>query len=481
MVGAGTLVLEIVGVRLIAPYFGSTIFVWSSLITATLGGLAAGYAIGSALSRKEFHEKIFYFALFIFGLLLILLPPAVNIISVFSEQFGLRFGPLLASAILFLPLFAVAGLAAPLSVKIYSEIHPAGVASGRLYALGTLGSLLGALLTGFFLIPVLPLSKLLFITAWTLILPALLGLSSGRLQKKSAVALLVLFAAGISAVPFLPENPPVIWASIVARATDFYTGVKVIEFGNARCMLGGLKLYGCIDKNTGKTSVDSVATRGLIDPFVESLSPGNSALLLGGGAGGAFENLPVGVSGTIVELDPNVAYFSEKYFGVDKNRFTILIDDARHSVRLFKKENKQFDLVIMDVIQDTKIPAYIMSREAFAELAAIIKPGGMFIIHGGVSLEQPPENDPYVSSILKTGKESFAFGESVWRSDLGSKNLMFYFSDKQLPPSRVAALPLPKSGQILTDDFNPLDYYNLDRQLRLTEEMRGIFGTIALQ
>lgn len=226
---------------------------------------------------------------------------------------------------------------------------------------------------------------------------------------------------------------------------------------------------------------DSLATRSVLDPYVENLPVGGSALLLGGGIGGALENLPATASGTIVELDPNVALFSEKYFGVDKNKFTILIDDARHAVRLFKNENKQFDLVMMDVIQDTKIPAYIMSKEAFSELASIIKPGGTLIIHGGVSPEQPSENDPYVSSILQTGKKSFSFGEAMWRGDLGSKNLMFYFSARPLPVSRIAALPFSKNAPILTDDFNPLDYYNLDRQLKLTTEMRNIFGSIALQ
>ncbi len=481
LIGAATLVLEIVGVRLIAPYFGATIFVWSSLITATLGGLAVGYGIGSVLSRKEFHEKIFYFSIFAFGILLIILPPAVGVASSFSEQFGLRFGPLLASMILFLPLFIFAGLAAPLSVKIYSEIHPAGVASGRLYALGTVGSLLGALLTGFFLIPILPLSKLLFITAWILILPALLGLSGGGFRKKIVLPLLIVFSVGTSLLPFLPSSSSTAWAKIIDRATNFYTGVKVIEFGSLRCILGGLKLYSCIDTETGKAGTDFSVISDAVDPFTEKLAPGSSALLLGGGSGMAFESLPAGVSGTIVELDPSVVFFAKKYFGLDANRYTVLTDDARHAVRSLKEEGKQFDLVIMDVIQDTKIPAYVMSKEAFAELAAITKANGVLIIHGGISPEKPPENDPYVSSVLKTGHTAFSFGDAAWRNDLNSRNLVFYFSNKQLPALRLPVLPVSAGGTILTDDFNPSDYYNLDRQLRLTAELRNVFGGIALQ
>jgi predicted membrane-bound spermidine synthase len=481
MIGAATLVLEIVGVRLIAPYFGSTIFVWSSLITATLGGLATGYAIGSALSRKEFHEKVFYLSIFAFGILLILLPSLVGVASSFSEQFELRFGPLLASMILFLPLFIFAGVAAPLSVKIYSEIHPAGVAAGRLYALGTVGSLSGALLTGFFLIPILPLSKLLFITAWTLLLPSLIGMFYGRFQKKIILSLFFLFAVSTSLLSFAPTGNPPIWAKIIDRATNFYTGVKVIEFGSLRCILGGLKLYSCADTASGKAGADFTVINDAVDPFVQKLVPGDSALLLGGGSGMAFENLPPGVSGTIVELDPNVIAFAQKYFGLDKNRYTVLTDDARHAVRSLKKEGGQFDLVIMDVIQDTKIPAYIMSKEAFAELAAITKKDGVLIIHGGISPEQPPTEDPYVSSVIKTGLTAFSFGEPAWRNDFNSRNLIFYFSDRRLPELRLPVLAASEKGLILTDDFNPLDYYNLDRQLRLTNELRSVFGNIALQ
>lgn len=482
MIGVTTLVLEIVGTRLVAPFFGSTIFVWSSLLTATLGGLALGYVIGSFLSRKESHQKLFYFSVFLFGALLIILPAVVSAISSFSEQFGLRFGPLWASAILFLPLFAVAGIAAPLSVKIYSELHPAGVASGRLYALGTFGSLLGALLTGFFLIPLLPISKLLFLSGLVLILPAIFGaLLNFYPSKKIVGALFLLFFAGAASfVNFLPTPATASWAKIVDKTTSFYAGLKIIEFGSLRCLLGGLRLYSCIDISSGKAGKDLNSVGEAVNPYVSRVPAGGSALLLGGGGGTFLEALPKSASGAMVELDPAVVSLSEKYLGLDKGRFSILVDDARHAVRSFARQGEKFDLIMMDVLQDTKIPSYVISRESFAELAAILKPDGIILVNGGLSSEKPSPDDKYVSAVLSTGRESFPQAEATWQNDYNSRNIFFYFSRQPLPKSEVPVLASAK-GSVLTDDLNPLDYYNLDRQLELTKEFRDFFGEITLQ
>lgn len=484
--GLATLVLEITGARLISPFFGSTIFVWSSLLSATLGGLALGYIIGAKVSQKYLSEKtIFFFLVIILGLFLLLTPWAVRPISEFMEQFGLRFGPLLSALVLFFPSFAVVGATTPLSVKIYSETRPAGSAAGRLYALGTVGSLLGALLVGFFLIPVMSLSTILLITAILLLVPGILAffIAGEKINNKILAGMLLFFflsSGSLSVINAQTKNTGT-WAKIIDRATTFYTGIKVIEFGDLRCILGGLKLYSCINKTTGLASDDFNIIKDGINPFVESLRSGDSALLLGGGSGMALEKLPAGVSGTMVELDPQITAFAEKYFGLDSKSREIITDDARHAVKNFIMNEREFNLVIMDVIENTTIPPYIMSKEAFSELSRILKPGGLLIIHGGISTEKPDQNDPYLGAILKTAENEFPVAKIAWRNDSNSRNIVLYFSKNQIPPLMMPEIKINPSSRELTDDFNPLDYYDLDRQLKLTGELRNAFSGIVLR
>ncbi|MDO8504293.1 MAG: fused MFS/spermidine synthase [Candidatus Liptonbacteria bacterium] len=492
-IGLSTLILEITGARFLAPFFGSTIFVWSSLISATLGGLAFGYFLGGRLSRKEEkEEKIFYFLVFSLGLIMLLVPGAVRPLSEYAEQFGLRFGPLFAALLIFFPAFAIVGATTPLSVKIYARGdgpgppagRQAGAAAGYLYALGTAGSLLGALLTGFFLIPILPLSIILSISGFVLIVPALFSLFfSGKVNNKVFGGLLLFFIlAGMSLSAInAKEKTGGLWVKIVDRATTFYTGLKVIEYGNLRCILGGLKLYSCVNKDTGLASDDFTVIRDGMNPFVERIPAGGSALLLGGGSGMALEKLPGGVHGVLVELDPAVTTFAEKYFGLNPEKRELIADDARHAVRVFAKQGRKFDLVIMDVIADTTIPNYIMSREAFSELASILKPEGVLIIHGGIATEEPKEDDIYLGSILKTAESEFPWGKIVWRDDSNSRNVIFYFSKNPIPETRIPEIKIAKARIPLTDDFNPLDYYNQERQLKLTAELRSFLGGVILR
>jgi predicted membrane-bound spermidine synthase len=486
MLGAGTLVLEIIGARIISPFFGSTIFVWSSLIITTLGGLSIGYLIGGFLSKKEENEqRLFFFFPLILGFLFTLIPLAVVPVSNFSEELGMRFGPLLASLILFLPLFTLVGITTPLSVSIYSKEKTAGSAAGTLYSLGTAGSLISALFTGFFLIPLLPLSSIIYWTAILIIAPSFIGFLD-QLNKKNKIILfrsVVIFFFVWAAISFGYKSPAINedFIKIVEKSTSFYTGLKVIEFSNLRCILGGLKLYSCINIKTMQASEDFSVIKDGINPFLEKVPAGGEVLLLGGGSGMALEKIPPNVKGTMVEIDPGVIYFAEKYFELDLNKYNIIIDDSRHAVKDLHNKNKKFDLIILDVILDTKIPPHIMSVEALNELSLVLKPTGLIIVNGGVSPERPTTNDASLSSIMKTASQIFPFRKVTWRDDNNSRNIIFYFSHNEIPQTKIPEIEIKMSALALTDDFNPLDYYNLDRQLNITKELRLYLGEVALK
>ena len=72
--GATVMATEICGAKLLAPYFGSSLYVWSSVMAITLGGLASGYFIGGKLSRKENKQSILFYILLLAFCYLSLMP-----------------------------------------------------------------------------------------------------------------------------------------------------------------------------------------------------------------------------------------------------------------------------------------------------------------------------------------------------------------------------------------------------------------------
>lgn len=480
--GGAILVVEILGTRLLAPYFGSTIFVWSSLLITSLGGLALGYFVGGKLSKKtSAHTRYFYAITIISGVYFMFLPTIATPILGGVENLGLKLGPLVGSLALFLLLFIADGILGPLGVHVISRTEESGSAAGKIYGVSTVGSLAAALLVGFFLIPIAPLSILFKATGSLLIALGIIGMTKVY-RTHTAGAIVVIFLAFLSGWltrwPIDLSGSPI---TVIARASTFYTGLKVVEFSNYRCIVGGLKLYSCVDRVTGKASDDFSVIRYAINPFLERIPNGGSALLLGGGSGMALENMPGDTHGTIVEIDPKVIDFGEKYLSLDGSKYDIIIDDARHAIKNFSTQHASFNLIIMDVIADTKIPQHIISQEAFEEFSSILAADGTLIIHGGISTEQPAPDDAYIAAVLATAKTVFPYSKVVWHNDLNSRNIIFYFSRQAI--SNIIPIPeltVSDNGNILTDDFDPLDYYNLDRQLKLTEELRSFLGLVAL-
>ena len=153
--GAVVMAVEILGSRVLAPFFGNSIFVWGSLISVFMLGLAAGYYLGGVLAERGAS-----FA----GLALLLLAPALLVSLypftawplcdwLFDLDLGERLGPLVASLVLFTLPTIFQGAISPYLVQLMvKDLGRVGRGAGNLYAVSTMGSILGTLGTSFFLI-----------------------------------------------------------------------------------------------------------------------------------------------------------------------------------------------------------------------------------------------------------------------------------------------------------------------------------------
>jgi hypothetical protein len=175
--------LELLGGRVLAPYFGSSIYVWGSIITVFMLSLALGYLLGGRLSMRS--PSLSRFAtLFVVGALLtyplVLYGEALKRL-VFDHIEDPRYGSLVAAAALFMLPTIVLGMISPYSVRLLvTDADRSGRVAGTLYFVSTLGSALGTLVTSFYLVLWFEIDTIVTLLAATLVVLAVIGFAAGR-------------------------------------------------------------------------------------------------------------------------------------------------------------------------------------------------------------------------------------------------------------------------------------------------------------
>ena len=162
--GAVVMSFEILGSRVLAPNFGGSVFVWGSLISVFLAGLSAGYYLSGKLADISPSSKKLGLMIIAAGFLLLAFPLYSAPVSdwIFAKNLGVRLSPLLASLILFLIPSIFLGIVSPYTAKLMiCSLHTSGKTIGTLYALSTFGSIVGTLLTSFYLIALFGVNALI--------------------------------------------------------------------------------------------------------------------------------------------------------------------------------------------------------------------------------------------------------------------------------------------------------------------------------
>tara|TARA_A100001037_G_C15013195_1_gene572706 strand:+ start:340 stop:945 length:606 start_codon:yes stop_codon:yes gene_type:complete len=175
--------LELLGGRIMAPYFGSSIYVWGSIITIFMLSLSFGYLWGGRLSLKEPSIKRFSYIFFIAAITMYPLTIFGEVVMqyVFETIHDPRYGSLIASIILFTIPTVILGMISPYSVRLLVETtHSSGKTAGNLYFYSTLGSALGTLITSFYLVLWFEILTILNLLTLTLLLLGTVGTVAGR-------------------------------------------------------------------------------------------------------------------------------------------------------------------------------------------------------------------------------------------------------------------------------------------------------------
>lgn len=487
--GALVMAIEVLGSRVIGPFFGVSLFVWTSLITVTLVALSGGYALGGAIADRRGTPDVLYALVLAAGLLVLAIPFARPLVLRSCVPLGLRAGALAASALLFGPALLLLGCVSPLLVKIAArEMGTIGRTVGSLYALSTLGSFVGTVVTGFVLVATFGVGRIFQGIGAVLVLlgASWFALFRRRLAPVALLVLALLSPAAQAVDKVLPDGTRLVE---LTRADGFYGSLRVVEQTDGRRHERRLLIDGLIQ---GGLHVESgLSTFGYaysLQFLPWAMRPGGgTCLVVGVGAGLVprwFEER--GVRCDVVDIDRRVVDLATRFFGFRVSG-EVVIDDARH---FLATTDRVYDYVILDVFNGDTTPSHVLSREALVELARHVAPDGVLAANLIGSLV-PGERLP-MASVARTFRDAFprvALFPVGQAAELGLGNVtVIAWKDASLRPvpARVEGFPVygPLAAEIgragalfrevaiaaeepallLTDDYAPLDV--LDREVK---------------
>ncbi|OGZ65724.1 MAG: hypothetical protein A3D34_03460 [Candidatus Staskawiczbacteria bacterium RIFCSPHIGHO2_02_FULL_33_16] len=423
MTGAAVLIIEILAMRIISPYFGNTIFTTSSVIGTVLTALSLGYYFGGRFSDKYPHYFVFYFIILVSGLLVVFMQFLTSfILPIFGALFSMKSGPIISSLfIFFIPAF-VLGLLSPFAVKLHkkpsgssqnTEGDQVGSQSGEVFFWSTLGSIAGTLLAGFVLIPLFGINAIIIATGVFLFLWGAGGFFfldslkkhfSSLSYKYALLPFLILAFVLLFVLFYWPQKT----AGVIYQKDGVYEKIKIVDGewnGSPTRFLFQDRSYSAamyLQKN--ELVYDYTKYYTLYKLFNPNAT---KAFVIGGGAYSIpkalleeSEDMQVDVA----EIEPDLLALSKKYFNFNPdNRLQDYTEDGR---RFLSQNQKKYDILISDVYYSLfSIPMHFTTKEFFNLSKSRLEDNGVFIGNFGGNLYG--DSSVLIMSEIKTFKEVF--------------------------------------------------------------------------
>jgi spermidine synthase len=475
--GAVVMVIELAATRVLAPFLGTSTVVWTSVIGVILGALSLGYWWGGRLA--DAHPTRRTLSLVILGAsgctALIGFTRSFVVEMVSASGAGLHLGSLMAVVVLFAPAAVLLGMVAPFAARIrMTDCARAGATVGRLYALSTVGSIVGTFAGGFFLIAFFGSATILFLMAAVLALAALLchgglwGLKGGLGLAFAALTLWALNDAKALAAKGVVDVDTHYQRVLVYPSHDVNGRPMVALSTGPEGVQGGV-----YPDDPYALALNYTRYLILASHFKPDM---RSALVLGGG-GYAFPKYALTrhpeAAVDVVEIDPGVTALARAHFFLPEDaRIRVHHEDAR---TFLNANSKRYDVIVEDVFNSSaSIPFHLTTVETVRGLSEALEDGGVLIVNA-ISAFEGPKSRLY--------KSFYATYASVFpqvhvlrpRSDSDPESiqnvLLVCFKDAQ-PRSwesgdetmrarlgKRVAPPKAGEGLVLTDDYAPVERY----------------------
>jgi len=481
------LVIEIVAGRILAPFVGVSLYTWTSIIGVVLAGISIGAYLGGKLADRFPGQKTLGWLLLVSGTATLLISPLTNIVAAYHFPTSLMLRILIVTTITFFIPSCILGMISPVVVKLtIRNLEKIGNVVGKIYAVSTLGSILGTFAAGFFLISWIGTRHILLSIGVMLILTSLVW---GSLFKtKKSIAFLLIPSFLVIGTYSLAFKPPLTSDTRYYKESDYYT----------------IKIKDALSKD-GKTTLKALILDNLIHSYVNLKEPLHieyqyeiiyaDVLKWRFKRDDTFRSLTIGGGGytfpkymeafypnsylDVVEIDPEVTRIVYTYMGLSHStRIRTFNEDGRWFVMNTKEK---YDIVFIDAYNDLSIPYHLTTKEFAGQIRNLLKPNGIVL----TNIIDNFQKGAFLPSYMRTLQEVFGdknvhlisispqfekIGTSTFivltgRDDLNIKDFESFikgsleggFTSAVVPESLTKEFIKRNPSVILKDDYAPVD------------------------
>jgi len=425
--GMCIMAIELCASRLMAPFFGTSSFVWTNIIGVIMIALSVGYVIGGKLADRKPKLDFLLKLLLAAGAFLLLLPfvvfTVVQWLSSFMQGLESSFsfiflGSLLAITLLFAPPIVILGMTSPFLIRIVAQTDRVGVSAGSIFGISTIGSVVGTFLPVLVLIPAIGTAKTIMLFSAALFVVTALGFTN----KTNALISVAAVLPFLFPVPEARQTPGKIYATESA-----YQYIEVFDRGSYRYLVynDAAGFQTVANKRSPLTGRNYYYDYYSLLPFIFEGTPRN-ALIIGLG-GGIIANQyryfhpQIVVDG--VEIDPKVIQVARDYFALRPD-VGVFNQDGRIFVTLGKKK---YDIIIIDAYtQQIYIPFHLTTVEFFTQLKKRLTEQGIV----AMNVSAPRADSPLLQSIMNTLRPVFRH-VYLFRIPMSSDNIVL-ISDRSV-------------------------------------------------
>jgi spermidine synthase len=473
VVGAASLGAEISAARLLAPYFGASTIIWANTIATVLIALSAGYALGGRLADRRADLRGLCAVVLLAGVLLAIVPFVsgpflrLSVSALGSLSVGAFLGSLAAVLVLVAVPVMLLGTVAPYANRLsVDSLADTGKTTGGLYAISTVGSLVGTFLAALLLIPLIGTHRTFIVFALSLVLVAAAGLRSWR-------ALIVpLVVAASLAIPPAAIGADVSGGRVIYETETQYQYARVVQFADGVRWLQlneGVAIHSLYRPGSFLTGGYWDDFLGL--PFASGAGTPRRIAILGDAAGTiarAYGHYFPHTRVDAVELDGELTTIGRRYFHLSGPDLHTYMADARPWLRASRAH---YDSIFLDAYRQPYIPFYLLTHEFFTNARAHLNPAGTFIVNVG----HLPGSNALEQVVTATLRSVFPY---VIRDHFSAENSLVMASRRPLSGSAVlgAAVHMPpdlegvmaavagrlgpalRGGTVYTDDLSPVEW-----------------------
>jgi spermidine synthase len=465
-VAAGAvLVLEILAVRLLAPYVGLTLETTTAIIGAALAGIAIGAAVGGRIADRTDTRRLIVGLLIAGGLLALLIVPVVHWLGPGARGAG-NLAALGITVIALVPAAIALSAVSPAVAHLQlHDLHASGTVVGGLSGWATGGALIGTFGTGYVLVPLMPISTAVLLTGVALVLTGLALGASSRLLSLAGLAGVALLTIVLGAWSNGLDSP-------CAAETKYHCVNLEADPGNPdgyTLVLDDLH-HSYVDLSD-PTYLKFNYVRWIakaIDGLHEPEAPLDVVFIGGGGF-----TLPrwlvktrPGSHARVLEVDGELVNFDKEHLGLHTSpSLQVSIGDAR--VGMLDVPSHSADVVVGDAFGNLAVPWHLTTAEWTKEVKRVLKPGGLYALN---VIDLPPLDlqRAEAATLLDAFDNVRMVTYGAEEHPLGG-NAVMLASGQAIPDSattenKIATTLSPQEvesfaagAQVLRDDYAPAD------------------------